>query len=153
MRVNCVDPMVFSPALASNYSWSRPADLDKLIEPLSRIRLHHRSIVERLTVPFRSWKIFVVPSSFSYSDSTTFRTSSLFTIENVSVILWFYKELIWIFFKKTIRSKERKLQQRCSKNIESFIISVPSVRHLYTVEQRSALIFIGAEKKNDYSIH
>ena len=116
----------FSIALLVRVILGRPNDLDKLIEPFSRIGLEHRSMVKRVIVPLRSWKTFVVPSDFSYFESTNLSTSLLFMIENGSVILGFYRELIWVFFKKKLGQKSENCQ-RYSKDTKPFIISGPPV--------------------------
>ena len=50
----------------------RPKEWDKLIVPVSLTILHHRRMVRELTKPFKSSKIFVEGSPFSYLESTIF---------------------------------------------------------------------------------
>jgi hypothetical protein len=50
----------------------RPGEFQSSIKAVSRTILHHCFIVRRHTAPFRSQKIFVGPSSFSYFEETSF---------------------------------------------------------------------------------
>ncbi len=59
-----------------------PRELTKSIVPTSRILLHHRLTVEKLMEPLSSRKIFVVPSPFSYFESTSFCMSLLSMLQN-----------------------------------------------------------------------